>query len=72
MNIQELEAELLKLSGHDRARLAERLLASLGPDDESARAWADDAELRGEQLRSGEVQAIPAEEVFARLRAQLP
>lgn len=71
MSVQELEAELLKLSSHERARLAEVLIVSLNEEDEIAQAWADEAERRYEQLRSGEVEAIPAEEVFARLRARL-
>jgi hypothetical protein len=33
MSIQELEAEALKLPESERAQLAERLLASLGPGD---------------------------------------
>jgi putative addiction module component (TIGR02574 family) len=70
MSVQELEAELLKLSSHERARLAEVLIASLNEEDEIAQAWADEAERRYEQLRSGEVEAVPAEDVFARLRAR--
>jgi putative addiction module component (TIGR02574 family) len=70
MSVQELETELLKLSSHERARLAEVLIASLNEEDEIAQAWADEAERRYEQLRSGEVEAVPAEDVFARLRAR--
>jgi putative addiction module component (TIGR02574 family) len=70
MSVQELEAKLLKLSSHERARLAEVLIASLNEEDEIAQAWADEAERRYEQLRSGEVEAVRAEDVFARLRAR--
>lgn len=72
MSVQELEAELLKLPSHERARLAEALIASLDEEDEIAEAWAIEAERRDEELRSGAVRGIPAEGVLARLRARLP
>jgi putative addiction module component (TIGR02574 family) len=70
MTNQLLEAEVLKLPSHERARLAELLLASLDEDDEIMEAWADVAERRYEELRSGAVKAIPAEEVIAQARAR--
>jgi putative addiction module component (TIGR02574 family) len=71
MSVQELEAEVLKLPSHERARLAEALIASLDEEDEIAEAWAKEAERRSAELRSGAVQGIPADEVFARIRARL-
>lgn len=71
MSVQELEAEVLRLPSHERARLAEVLIASLDEEDEISRAWADEAERRYEELRSGAVKSIPAEEVFARVRSRL-
>lgn len=71
MSVQEIEAELLRLPSHERARLAELLIASLDEEDEIARAWTEVAERRHEELRSGAVEGIPAEEVFARIRARL-
>jgi len=71
MSANEVEAEALKLPSSERARLAEVLIASLDEEDEVARAWADEAERRSEELRSGAVTGIPAEEVFARIRASL-
>jgi len=56
---------------HERARLAQPLLASLDEDDEIERAWAEEVQRRQEDLDSGRVQPIPAEKVFADLRAQL-
>jgi len=70
MTNQLLEAEVLKLPSHERARLAELLLASLDEEDEIMEAWADVAERRLEELRSGAVKGIPAEEVLASLRAR--
>lgn len=70
MSVQEIEAQALKLPSHERARLAEVLIGSLDEEDEIARAWADEAERRLEELRSGAVQSVPAGEVFARIRAR--
>ncbi len=71
MSVQELEAALLKLPTQERARLAEVLIDSLDQENEIAQAWTDEAERRLEELRSGKVQGIPAEEVFARIRTQI-
>lgn len=64
-------AAALKLSDRERARLAELLIASLDEQDDVGEAWADEAERRFDELRSGAVQAVPAEEVFARIRSRL-
>jgi putative addiction module component (TIGR02574 family) len=66
----DIEAEALKLPSHERARLAELLIASLDEEDEWAQAWAAEAERRYEELKSGAVTGVPAEEVFARLRSR--
>jgi putative addiction module component (TIGR02574 family) len=71
MSEQELEAAALKLPSHERARLAEVLIASLDEEDEIARAWADEAERRYEELRTGAVEAVPAEDVISRIRSRL-
>lgn len=68
--MQEIEAEALRLPSHERARLAELLIGSPDEEDETARAWAEEAERRHEELRSGAVQSILAEEVFAGIRAR--
>lgn len=68
MSVLELEAEVLKLPRHERARLAELLIGSLDEEDEISEAWADEAERRYEELRSGAVESVPAEEVFVRIR----
>jgi putative addiction module component (TIGR02574 family) len=71
VSVQKLQAEVLKLPSHERARLAELLISSLDEEDEIAAAWADEAERRYQELRSGEIEAIPAEEVLARVRSNL-
>lgn len=69
---EQLEAELLQLPPHVRARLAEALLASLDEaDSELDVAWGEEAERRADELRSGQVAPVPAAEAKARARSQL-
>ena len=58
----------LALSQEDRTRLAEVLLASLDPEPQSEveAAWEVEIERRLAAYDRGEVQAIDAEEVFAK------
>lgn len=56
---ERLESAALRLPRAERARLAERLIASLGEDAET--------ELRMAELRGGRVKPIPGEEVFGEL-----
>ncbi len=68
---EQLQAELLQLPPHVRARLAEALLASLGePDSELDIAWGDEAKRRADQLRSGQVVPIRAAKVKSGARAE--
>ena len=68
---ESLEAQLLNLPPADRARLAEVLLASLdadvarGPSAEVEALWRAEGERRLQELASGKVAGIPAEQVFA-------
>ncbi|MEN9361214.1 MAG: hypothetical protein RL095_2749 [Verrucomicrobiota bacterium] len=67
-----LTEEILALPSEDRAYLAQRLLESLDavPDPEIDRLWAEEIERRIDDLESGKTKAIPAEEVFAAVRAR--
>jgi putative addiction module component (TIGR02574 family) len=70
---EEILQQLLSLPVETRAALAEKLLESLDPPDErNNRLWAEEAERRVEAYERGEMEAIPGEEVFARLRAKFP
>lgn len=71
MSTQELEAQMLRLARHERARLAQKLIASLDEDDELEQAWTEEAERRSEELRTGSVEALPADQVFADVRAKM-
>jgi len=68
---EDIEAAALQLPERERARLAELLLASLDEEDEIASAWADEAERRFEELKSGTTKALPADEVLERIRSRL-
>jgi putative addiction module component (TIGR02574 family) len=66
----ELEQQARALSPDDRARLAEVLLESLqgSPLSEVEAAWSREIEERVAAYDRGEVQAYPAEDVFAEAR----
>jgi len=64
---EQLEAEARRLPKEERARLAEALIASLDEEAEVERAWVEEIRRRVAELRSGDVVAIPADEVFAEL-----
>ena len=66
-----VETEALKLSAEERARLADRLIASLSADAEVEEAWATEVERRIAAIESGRVQLIPATEAIAQARAAL-
>jgi putative addiction module component (TIGR02574 family) len=68
---EELEAELLKLSKPERARLAEQLISSLDEDSEIDEAWAAEIDRRIAQVENGAIRLIPATEVLAQARAAL-
>jgi putative addiction module component (TIGR02574 family) len=71
--LKKLEDEAMKLSPRSRARLAERLIASLeeDPDPDVERLWIAEAERRGAELSSGKVKGVPAGKVFKRARSAL-
>lgn len=68
MKTKELIAEVISLSVEERAMVADSLLKSLNPpESEIDKKWAAVAKRRLEQLRSGEVQPVPGEEVFQKI-----
>ena len=66
-----LEAAALLLPPEERARLAERLIASLDRDPEVAAAWDEEIRRRIEEFDAGRLESHPAEEVFEEARARL-
>ena len=66
MNVEELEAQALKLDHKSRARLAERLLVSLDElsEQESEQLWAAEAQRRDAQMDADPGSSRPADDVF--------
>ena len=73
--LTELKAKASQLSEAERAELALSLIESLDgpadPDPDVEEAWRLEIERRVGQIERGEVQLIPGDEVFARLRRRL-
>ena len=71
---RELESKALKLPPKERARLAERLIASLDQetDPDAEELWLQEAERRLDELESGSASGIPADQVFEKARSTLP
>lgn len=69
--IDVLEAEAMKLTPEQRARLADRLIASLFEDAEIEEAWAVEIERRIAEIEAGRASVIPAAEAIARARDAL-
>ena len=71
--VDELAQKARALPAEDRARLAEDLLATLQdkPDPEVEAAWDAEIRRRIEDIDSGRVTTIPADEVFAEVRRLL-
>lgn len=73
MDAETLAAEALKLDAPSRAKLAERLLASLDElsEEETAQAWAAEAQRRDSELDADPEQQRPAEDVMREAIARL-
>ena len=74
VKLDELKREAAKLSEAERAELALTLIESLdGPADagDIEEAWRVELDRRSAELASGEVTAVPGDEVFAGLHALL-
>jgi putative addiction module component (TIGR02574 family) len=68
--VEALEAEALQLSAAERARLVERLIASLDIDPEVEEAWAAEVERRNAEIESGAVALLSGPEALAKLKAE--
>jgi putative addiction module component (TIGR02574 family) len=68
--VEALEAEALQLSAAERARLVERLIASLDIDPDVEEAWAAEVERRNAEIESGAVALISGPEALAKLKAE--
>ncbi len=72
MKADDLIAEALLLPVELRTQLADKLLQSLNPmRKEIDEAWAEEAEKRVEEIRTGKAKTIAGEEVFKKIRNRL-
>ena len=71
-DLKDIAAEALDLPLTARAELASQLLESLDDlsEEENDQLWAQEGERRYAEYKAGNIEAVPAEEVFARLRAR--
>jgi putative addiction module component (TIGR02574 family) len=73
--VSEVLEKALTLSEQERGLLIDRLIASLdeGPVDAGVeQAWANEVKRRVDDIRSGKVKTIPADEVLRNLAKEFP
>ncbi len=74
LNLDQIEAEALKLPETSRAELLERLMMSFQQsphwDDQVACLWAEEAERRDRAMSEAGDEGVAAEEVFRQLRSR--
>lgn len=74
---EQLASDAMKLPVRDRVRLAQQLVATIEEDTETAtekeieELWFAEVERRLDELRSGTVQGVSAEEAFRNARETL-
>ena len=70
VELEAIEAQVLRLSPADRARLLDRLILSLDEDTARDRAWDAVAAQRDAEIETGQVAEIDGAAALARLRAE--
>lgn len=70
--LETLQAEVLRLSPADRARLLDRLIASLDVDAGIEAAWDKLADDREQELAAGTANAVSVDVAISRLEARFP
>ena len=71
-DLKDIAAEALELPLTARAELASQLLDSLDDlsEEENDQLWAQEAERRYAEYQAGNMEAVSADELFARLRSR--
>ena len=71
--LSDIEKELRRLAPSDQERLLRALLEELDgpPDADAESAWREEVRRRSHEIDAGETELVPADEVFARARADL-
>jgi putative addiction module component (TIGR02574 family) len=70
-SVDAVVADALQLTAEERARVADKLLASLSEDPDIEQAWATEVERRLTEIESGRARLVPAADAIARARAAL-
>jgi putative addiction module component (TIGR02574 family) len=70
-SLEAVEAAAMKLSAEERAELIERLIDTVLPAPPLRPAWEAEIARRVVEMDAGLVEGIPAEQVFARMRAMI-
>ncbi len=68
--VEALEAEVMSLPLTERARLVNKLIASLDAEPDVEAAWAEEIERRHAEIESGAVELFSGTEVLTRLKAE--
>ena len=68
--LETLQAEVMRLSPADRAKLLDSLITSLDIDADVEAEWDELADRREHDLKSGAAEGIPLEVAVARLEAR--
>ena len=68
--VETLEAAALQLTLADRARLVDRLIATLDADPDVEDAWAAEVERRQAEIENGTVSLLSGPETLAKLKAE--
>ncbi len=70
LTFDQITEEAMKLPADSKALLADKLVESLESEelDEIQRLWSAEAIRRRDEVRSGQVQPIPGEEVLEEVR----
>jgi len=73
--LEQVAEQALSLSSEDRAALTKILIQALDSEPRESQvevdeAWQIEVEKRVDDILSGRVKGVPAEEVFAKLRAK--
>lgn len=70
MTLDQITEEAMKLPADSKALLTDKLVESLGSEelDEIQRLWSAEAIRRRDEIRSGQAQPVPGEQVLEEVR----
>lgn len=68
--VETVEAAALQLTPAERARLVDRLIATLDADPDVEEAWAAEVERRQAEIENGTVSLLAGQEALTNLKAE--